>query len=130
MELYPHFVRWLRRSRGSFHIAVAPLVDNALNRSKSLLKYLEYTALGLPVVASNVGPYQSLQHGVNALLCDNTGDAWRDALRRLAEEPDLRSILHRNAMNDLTTRYLLKYHSRRLQAFLETMVQPGTLAQP
>ena len=55
---YPGFVAWLRARRNRWHAAVAPLTDNSFNRGKSDLKLLEYGALGLPVVASAVGPYR------------------------------------------------------------------------
>ena len=38
-------------------IAVAPLEDNMFNHGKSNVKLLEYGMLGLPIIASPVGPY-------------------------------------------------------------------------
>ena len=66
-------------------IAVAPLQDNAFNRAKSDLKILEYGALGIPVIASPVGPY----HGTPVLLAADR-DGWIDALRALVRDPDAR----------------------------------------
>ncbi len=40
-------------------IAIAPLQDNLFNRSKSAIKYLEYTALGISGVFSALPPYAS-----------------------------------------------------------------------
>ncbi len=122
-SLYPEFALWLRGLAGQWNLGVAPLADTVLNRSKSLLKYMEYTALGLPVVASNIGPYRVLQHRVNALLCKNTIDDWCEQLRQLATDQKLRHTLHRNAMGNLTSRYLLKHHSERLLALLEALVE-------
>ncbi|MFC3194946.1 glycosyltransferase [Marinicella sediminis] len=39
-------------------MAIAPLVDNPFNQAKSQLKLIEYGALGLPVVASDLVAYQ------------------------------------------------------------------------
>ncbi|MEI2421731.1 hypothetical protein V6O07_15755, partial [Arthrospira platensis SPKY2] len=45
-------------------IFIAPLEDNLFNRCKSGLKFLEYSALGVPGVYSHLEPYQDLvQHG-------------------------------------------------------------------
>lgn len=75
---YPDFVRWLRARQGRWHAAVAPLVDNHFNRAKSDLKLLEYAMLGIPVVASDVGPYRGGEH--LATLTENSAAAWVDAL--------------------------------------------------
>ena len=64
----PH--EWPRWAAG-----LAPLEDTPFNRAKSDLKFLEYSALGLPTVASRVTPYLGIDaHG--GVLADNS-----DALR-------------------------------------------------
>jgi hypothetical protein len=50
---YPQFIRSIKAD-----IAIAPLEDNEFNKSKSNLKMLEYTTLGLPGIYSNVEPYR------------------------------------------------------------------------
>jgi len=58
-----------------FDIGIAPLVDNAFNRAKSNLRWLEYSALGIPCVASNVGHFaETIKDGVDGLLCNDTND--------------------------------------------------------
>ena len=47
-----------RLARMNLDIAVAPLVDHPFNRAKSALKLLEYGALALPVVATDIEPYR------------------------------------------------------------------------
>jgi processive 1,2-diacylglycerol beta-glucosyltransferase len=88
---YPEFVPWLRRRSPEWTIAVAPLQDASFNRHKSDLKYLEYAALGLPGIYSDLGPYRdSVRHEVTGLLTENTTEAWCAAILRLASDPDLR----------------------------------------
>ena len=52
-----------------FDIGMAPLRDNKFNRAKSNLRWLEYGALGIPCVASNVGHFaQTVHSGVDGWL--------------------------------------------------------------
>jgi GT2 family glycosyltransferase/glycosyltransferase involved in cell wall biosynthesis len=90
---YPAFVRWLKRRAVEFDVGLAPLADSALNRSKSDLKFLEYAALGLPAVLSDVPAYASCSAGVMGLKVPNTVDAWADALLRLCKDEALRTRL-------------------------------------
>ena len=64
--------------------AVAPLVDTPFNRCKSDLKILEYSALGLPVIASDLPQYRIDAPFVT--LTDNDQQAWEhvlsDAIRK------------------------------------------------
>ncbi len=82
---YPEFVRWLRIQRRRWAVAVAPLRDTPFNRSKSDVKLLEYAMLGLPVVASNAGPYRGSRFAT-ALVGDGPA-AWADALRAILVDP-------------------------------------------
>lgn len=62
-------------AKAGFDIGLAPLVDNAFNRAKSNLRWLEYSALGIPCVASNVGHFaETIRNGVDGLLCDTPED--------------------------------------------------------
>ncbi len=53
---YPRFVRWLRQ-QGPFDLGLAPLVDTPFNRCKSDIKLLDYSALGVAAIASDLPPY-------------------------------------------------------------------------
>ena len=72
------------------HIGICPLEENIFNRSKSNMKWLEYTAVGAVTVASNVLPYQEvITTGVNGVLVDGqrTRD-WYHALGTLVNNPN------------------------------------------
>ena len=91
---YPDFVPWLRGQSRAWDIAVAPLQDTPFNHHKSDLKYLEYSALGLPGIFSDVTPYSdSVRHDDTGLLCANTTEAWCAAIVRLAQDAALRERL-------------------------------------
>lgn len=73
-----------------FDIGIAPLVDNAFNRGKSNLRWLEYSALGIPCVASRVGHFaETLRDGKDALLADSPDDFTAKILS-LVEDSGLR----------------------------------------
>ncbi|MGI8633053.1 MAG: hypothetical protein ACR2NA_10995 [Solirubrobacterales bacterium] len=76
------FDRLLDAAAG-FDIGIAPLADLAFNEARSDVKAREYAALGIPWLASPVGPYRRLgTHQGGELVAD--GD-WRQALERLLD---------------------------------------------
>lgn len=73
-----------------FDIGIAPLVDSTFNRSKSAIKVIEYAALGIPVVASDVPAYRDyVEHGVTGFLVKEDWE-WGGYLHRLAKDSELR----------------------------------------
>ena len=70
-------------------IGIAPLRDNAFNRAKSNLRWLEYSALGLPTVASNVRPFAESVTPHLGFLCTSKQE-WYDKLKILIQEKSLR----------------------------------------
>ncbi len=95
---YPGFVNWITQQPG-WDIGLAPLADTAFNRCKSAIKTLDYAALGLAVVASDVPAYRgSLADGPGGVLAANQPDAWYAALSRLVRDRELRGELARGAV--------------------------------
>lgn len=64
-------------------IGVAPLLDNPFNHAKSNLKLLEYGALGLAVICSNMTPYKSSP----AIQLNNDPDQWIACIKELSQSP-------------------------------------------
>ncbi|WP_446750735.1 glycosyltransferase [Streptomyces sp. WZ-12] len=76
-----------------FHVGIAPLKHHAFNHSKSALKIIECGALGIPVVASAVEPYEAtVRHGITGYLV-RSNDDWRKYLHALIYDSDLRTAL-------------------------------------
>jgi hypothetical protein len=100
---YPRFVEWLRGERSRWDVAVGPLADTTFNRSKSDLKFLEYSALGLPGVYSDVPAFATVVDGVTGLRAENTVESWSAALAKLCTDAALRGRLREAAQTYVFT---------------------------
>lgn len=79
------------RALGRFDIATAPLTPHVFNRSKSWIKALESAARGVPIVASDVGPYPDfVVHGETGFLL-RTPHEWAPVLRDLVLDAGMRA---------------------------------------
>lgn len=105
---YLLFMNYLMKHQHRWDIGVAPLVDSVFNRCKSHIKYLDYAALGIAGVFSDLDPYNSvIQHGRNGLLVQNTPTAWYEAIKTLVTDPTLRTGLAKNSYRDLRDNHTL-----------------------
>lgn len=68
-------------------IGLVPLADTLFNRAKSYLKALEYSAVGLPVVASDTPANRLLAKTVDILLA-STPQQWYDHITFLLQHPE------------------------------------------
>lgn len=85
IDRYPQFM-----ASRNFDIGMAPLVDNAFNRAKSNLRWLEYAGLRVPCVASKVGHFEeTIRHGEDGLLCHSEQD-WLDSIDFLIHDESAR----------------------------------------
>lgn len=73
-------------------IGIAPLASTVFNASKSWLKPLEMSALGIPWVGSPLPEYQRI-HDLGAGLMATVPKQWYKALRNLVQSEDLRADL-------------------------------------
>lgn len=100
MQLRGRFTQWKLQvwdyyTAIDFDIGLAPLVKSTFNESKSHIKALEYMALGIPVIASDVEPYRHLvRHGVNGFLVRQSHE-WRSRLRELVNDQAMREEMGR-----------------------------------
>ena len=76
---YPHFIKTL-----NIDIMLAPLEVNVFNKCKSNIKALEATAIGVPLVCSDIEPYKGLP------LATNDPDQFISLIEKLAEYKDFR----------------------------------------
>ncbi len=116
--MYPKFVEWLKY-RVDWDIAVIPLDDDHFNQSKSHLKFLECSALGLASICSNVPTYSSIvDNNKNGLLVGNNTEDWYKAIKLLIDSPSRRNELSKAAYLDLVENYTTNTNSKRYEKTL------------
>jgi glycosyltransferase involved in cell wall biosynthesis len=86
-------------------IGICPLIDNLFNRSKSNLKWLQYSALGAATVASDLDPYKDIEDGVDGLLVEETQEAWSDAIMSLLKDDKKRVSMGNEARETLLKKW-------------------------
>ena len=92
-------------------ILIAPLEDNLFNHSKSHLKYLEYSTLGVPGVFSRVKAFEDVvEHGVTGFLA-SAEDEWVECLRKLVSSSELRLEMAAKAQESVKRNLLLSDHA-------------------
>ena len=116
---YPDFVNWLLK-RVNWDIGIIPLLNDEFNKCKSNLKFLEYAALNLAIVCSDVESYQGIaEHEKNALVVKNTTEAWYRAIKDLIDNPEKRKRFSSKARSDVFANYTLEQNSELYLAVLE-----------
>lgn len=80
-----------------YDIGVIPLRPHVFNQSKSHLKFLENSALGIPTVAADAGPYSgSIEHGKTGFLVKRDHE-WAKYLNLLVNDEAAREEIGANA---------------------------------
>ena len=107
---YPFFVDCMKKVH--WDIGIIPLEHNEFNKSKSDLKFLEFSAMKLAIVVSNHDVYsQVAQHNKNCLVAKNDADDWYKMLKALILNKQLREKLSQAAYSQLLEQYTLKHNS-------------------
>jgi GT2 family glycosyltransferase/glycosyltransferase involved in cell wall biosynthesis len=120
---YPNFVNWLQ-ARVHWDIGLIPLQDDTFNSFKSNLKFLEYAALDMAIVCSDVESYQSVAvHEHNCLVAKNTYSAWYDAVKRLIEDAEVRNDIASTARVEVGNNYTI---AKNLQTYAEALAAATT----
>lgn len=94
-------------------IGIAPLVSNQFNDSKSALKFLEYSAIGLAGVFSNVTTYnQVVEAGVTGLLSASQAE-WEKNINLLIDNDEYRRTIATNAQQKVEANWLLRDNAHK-----------------
>jgi glycosyltransferase involved in cell wall biosynthesis len=106
---YPNFIPWMQKN---FHwdIGIAPLENTTFTRSKSDIKFLDYSALGVPGIYSQVPSYSgTVRHLETGWLVESTPAAWVDALETMISNRALRTRLARHAQEYVFSQRTLQH---------------------
>lgn len=98
-EMYPAILKNM-----DLDIGLIPIVGHEFDASKSLIKYLEYTATGSAVVASNELPYK----GEVLYTVKNKRHAWYKGIENLIKDESLRKELAEKQHKQLFPKYDIK----------------------
>jgi len=105
-------------------IAVAPLKGNPFNACKSFVKMLELGVCGVPIVASDFGPYRDYRERGGQVVLAPTHEWWVNELKSLVESPEKRADF---AIANIA--HIMKHHTTAVgvaswEALLASMVRP------
>jgi GT2 family glycosyltransferase/glycosyltransferase involved in cell wall biosynthesis len=124
MASYPGFVNWITQL-APWDIGIAPLADTAFNRAKSAIKALDYAALGLAVLASDVPAYRgAFANGACGRLVANTPSAWFRALSDLVLDAPSRRTLAAGARAAVTAHHTLAAQAATRRAAWLNLLPP------
>lgn len=100
-----------------FDIAIAPLGDIPMSYARSNVKVKEYSAAGVPWLASERGPYLGLGPSEGGLLVPDSG--WEAAIDRMIGSRFQRMRLRRRARSWAKTQLMTRHADQWLAAFEE-----------
>jgi len=125
IDKYPAFL-----GKQDFDIGIAPLIHNRFNRCKSNLRWLEYSALGIPTVASKVGHFeQTITHGMDGFLAE-TPEQFEAYLQRLISDAKLRKRMGANAYNTIRASYNIDGVAHDYIRILRRFAEKGVVNHP
>jgi O-antigen biosynthesis protein len=99
---YPYFVKHL-----NINAMVAPLADNIFNKCKSDIKYMEASAMGIPIVCQDIETYNS-----TCKLLFDTGDEMIEHLDSLFNNKKQFSSTIERQFNSISKMWLEQEHNR------------------
>ena len=96
----------------AFDVGIKPLPDDPWSRGKCPMKELQYLALGVPAVCSNVGTAgEAVRPGQNGFLAESP-DEWIAHLVRLVDDAPLRARLGEAGRRTVVERYSAESSAR------------------
>jgi glycosyltransferase involved in cell wall biosynthesis len=105
-------------------IGISWLPEDAWSCGKCGLKVLQYLAAGLPVIANPVGvQIDMVHHGETGFLA-RTPEQWIEAVRRLAEDAELRRRMGLAGRRLVETRYSIGVGAARWLRLLDRLQEP------
>lgn len=104
----------------AWDIGICPLARTPFNAAKSDIKWVEYTAAGMAVIASGGMVYDHCMRDGRGLLVDD--DEWEEALELLISRPDLARAMAEASQRRLLTEYSESALSEQVTNILGTVL--------
>jgi len=125
--------RWTRKANiyaevlNETDISIAPLADNMFNKMKSNLKQVECWSRKIPVVTTDIPPYNvDGVDGVNCVLIPNkknTDKYWYKALKKLILDEEYRNKIGQGLYDTFSVKYNLKNVTNNRANFYESVIE-------
>lgn len=120
-------IKWNKHSEiedlQKMDIGLYPLEQNDWVLGKSGLKALQYMAIGIPVVATDIGTSKDIISHMKSGLLVSTKEDWVTTLKKLIDDEELRRNLGREAREVIVQRYSLKAIKEQYFSVLKSMNQ-------
>ena len=91
------------------HVGIMPLADDEFSKGKSAFKLIQYSAAGLPVIASSVGENVNVVDNEKTGFLADSPEEWLEALGKLIDDKDLYSNMTKNAAKASENYSIQKY---------------------
>jgi glycosyltransferase involved in cell wall biosynthesis len=112
-----------------FDVGIAPLVDHNFNRSKSNLRWLEYSALGIPSVCTNISHFkETIKDGQDGMLADGL-EQWEHALNSLISFKNMRGNMGRMANKRVKEDFNVKRNAPEYVRLLKKISNFSTISE-
>lgn len=103
-------------------IGLLPLSDEAHNRFKSDLQWLQFAALGIATIVSDLPCFAEAVENELTIAVENEPQAWFDALIQLIDDESLRKRLADEAQSHALQMRTLEGHARHYAEILNTVL--------
>lgn len=119
---YPDFIEWFQKNV-NWDLGLAPLEDNEFTHYKSDIKFLHYSAFGIPGIYSSVKAYDpTVEHLKTGYLTENYNESWKEAIRKMVERDKLRRKIKKSARKNLINNRLLKQNASNWWEVIEQVL--------
>ena len=122
------FMEWIPLKKWSTELAkrrvdigLAPLTDNLFNRAKSNLRWLEFSALKVPVICSPVKAYENVEHMKTGLLAYEA-ENWYNYIETLINDEQLRKKLSENAYKEVSEQFNIEINVKEAVKIYQEIV--------
>ncbi len=103
----------------NFNVGLMPLPDDIWSKGKCGFKALQYMALGIPALVSNVGVNaEVVDHEKNGCICKSE-EEWMFYLRKLLREPDYLQALSANTRDKIVNQYSVQSNKLNFLSLFE-----------